>query len=77
MKVVLKKLFADFCGLRPNFNKYEVARIGVLKSVNVAFCGMKCLDLNVLRCIKECIKVLGLHISHNKKLQDDKIFVTQ
>ena len=30
---------------------------------------MKCLELN-----KECIKVLGVHISCNKKLQDDKIF---
>ena len=31
---------------------------------------MKCLELN-----KECIKVLGVHISCNKKLQDDKIFL--
>ena len=30
---------------------------------------MKSLELN-----KECIKVLGVHISCNKKLQDDKIF---
>ena len=30
---------------------------------------MKCLDLT-----KECIKVLGVHISYNRKLQDDKNF---
>ena len=30
---------------------------------------MKCLDLT-----KECIKILGVHISYNRKFQDDKIF---
>ena len=71
IKVVLKDLqcFSSFSGLRPNFTKCEIAGIGILKSVNVALCGMKCLDL-----IKECIKILGVHISYNRKLQDDKNF---
>ena len=71
IKLVLKDLqcFSSFSGLRPNFTKCEIARIGVLKSVNVALCGMKCLDLT-----KECIKVLAVHISYNRKLQDDKKF---
>ena len=72
IKVVLKDLlhsFSGFSGLRPNFTKCEIAGIGVLKSVNVALWGMKCLDLT-----KECIKVLGVHISYNRKLQGDKNF---
>ena len=71
IKVVLKDLqcFSSFSGLRPNFTKCEIAGIGVLKSVNVALCGMKCLDLT-----KECIKILGVHISYNRKLQDNKNF---
>ena len=71
IKVVLKDLnsFSGFSGLRPNFTKCEIAGIGVLKSVNVALCGMKCLALT-----KECIKVLGAHISYNRKLQDYKNF---
>ena len=40
-----------------------------MKSVNVALCGTKCLDLT-----KEFIKVLGVHMSYNRKLQDDKTF---
>ena len=71
IKVVLKDLqcFSSFSGLHPNFTKCEIAGIGVLKSVNVALCGMKCLDLT-----KECIKILGGHISYNRKLQDNKNF---
>ena len=71
IKVVLKDLqsFSSFSGLRFNFTKCEIAGIGVLKSVNVALCGMKCIDLT-----KECLKVLGMHISYNRKLQDDKHF---
>ena len=61
--------FSCFSGLRPNFTKCEIAGISLLKSVNVARCGMKCLDLT-----KECIKVLGVHISYDRKPQDDKNF---
>ena len=66
IKVVIKDLnsFSGFSGLRPNFTKCEIAGIGVLKSVNVILCVMKCLDLT-----KECIKVLEVHISYNKKPQ--------
>ena len=69
IKVVLKDLqcFSSFSGFRPNFAKCEIAGIGVLKSVNVALCGMKCPDLS-----KESIKILGEHITYSRKLQDDK-----
>ena len=74
IKVVLKDLnsFCSFSGLCPNFTKCEIAGISILKGANMALCGMKCLDLT-----NECIKVLGVHISYNRKLQDDKIFVTR
>ena len=51
-------LFSGFSRLRPNFTKSEIAGIGVLKRVNVALCGMKCLDLST-----KWIKVLRVHIS--------------
>ena len=53
-------------GLRPNFSNYEIAGIDLLKDAKVALCGLKSLDLT-----KKSIKILGVHISYNKKLQDD------
>ena len=69
--LILKDLqsFSSFPLLRPNFTKCKIARLGFLKSVNMALCGMKCLDLT-----KEYVKVLGVHMSSNRKLQGDKIF---
>ena len=60
------KSFSNFSGLRPNLDKYEIAGIGVLKNVNVALSGMKNTNLT-----KERIKILGVHTSYNKKIQDD------
>ena len=62
-------IFYTASGLRPNLNKCEIAGLGILKDVKVALCGLKNIDLT-----KECIKVLGVHISYNKKLQDDMNF---
>ena len=53
-------------GLRPNFSECKIAGIDSLKDAKVALCGLKSLDLT-----KESIKILGVHISYNKKLQDD------
>ena len=53
-------------GLRLNFSKCEIAGIGSLKDAKLVLCGLKSLDLT-----KESIKILGVHISCNKKLQDD------
>ena len=52
--------------LRPNFSKYEIAGIGLLRDAKMALCALKSLDIT-----KESIKILGVHISDNKKLQDD------
>ena len=54
-------LFSNFSGLKPNFSKCEIAGIGVLKSVKVAVCGMKCVDLT-----KETLKIVGVNFSYNK-----------
>ena len=61
--------FSNFSGLRPNLDKCEIAGKGVLKNVNVVLCGMKNINLT-----KESIKILGVHISYNEKIQDDLNF---
>ena len=38
-------LFSEFSGLKPNLSKCEITGIGVLKEVQVAVCGMRCVDL--------------------------------
>ena len=63
------KLFSDFSWLKPNTTKCEVAVIGVLKGVQVAVCGVKCIHLR-----NEAIKILGVYFSYNQKIKDDKNF---
>ena len=41
--------------------------IGVLKGVQVAVCGMHCIDLN-----SDTLKILGTHFSYNKKVKEEK-----
>ena len=53
-------------GLCPKFSKCEIAGIGSLKDAKVALYGLKSLDLT-----KESIKILGVHISYNKRLEGD------
>ena len=53
----------------PNRTKCETAGISVLNGVQVALCGMKCVNLN-----KETVKILGVHFSYNKNLDQDKKF---
>ena len=61
--------FSNFAGLKPNKAKYEIVGIGVLNGVQVTLCGMKCVNLN-----NETVKMLGVHFSHNKNLEQDKKF---
>ena len=42
--------------LKPNSTKCEIAGIGVLNGVQVALCGMKCVNLN-----NKIMKILGVH----------------
>ena len=62
--------FSQYSCLNPNYEKCEIAEIGVLKSVKVAVCGMKCVTL-----CKDTIKITGVHFSYNKTNQDEKNFL--
>ena len=62
--------FSQYSCLKPNYEKCEIAGIGVLKSVKVAVCGMKCVDL-----CKDTIRITGVHFSCNKTKQDVKNFL--
>ena len=63
------KLFSYFLGLKPNTTKCEIAGIGVLKGVQAAVCGIKCIDLR-----NEAIKILAVYFSCNQKIKDEKKF---
>ena len=60
-------VFSYFSGLKPNLRKSEITSIGVLKGVQVAVCGMRCIDLN-----SDTLKILATHFSYNKKLKGEK-----
>ena len=64
--IEILKVFHNFSknsGLKPNKSKCEIGRIGALKGVRAAICGMQCINLN-----EETVKILGIHFSCNKKL---------
>ena len=61
--------FSNFSGLKPNKTKDEIAGIGALNGVQVALCGMKCINLNNV-----IMKMLGVHFLYNKNLEQDKNF---
>ena len=63
--------FADVSGLKPNLSKCEITGIGVLKGVQVAVRGMRCVNLK-----NHTLKILGTHFSYNKKLTEEKNFCT-
>ena len=62
--------FSIYSGLKPNKSKCEIAGIGVLKGVSMELCGMECIDLT-----KSSIKILGIHFSYNKKIENQVNFV--
>ena len=41
--------------------------IGFLKRVQVAVCGMSCIDLN-----KDTLEILGTYLFYNEKLKEEK-----
>ena len=61
--------FSSLTGLKTNLSKCEVARIGAVKEVKVAICGIKCIDLT-----KEAIKIFGDFFPYDKNLQLEKKF---
>ena len=64
-------LFSDFPGLKPNLPKCEITRIGVLKGVQLAVCGMRCAGLK-----NSTLKILGTQFSYNQKLREKKNYKT-
>ena len=61
--------FSSFSKLKPYMKKCEIAGIGVLNGIQVALCGMKCINLN-----NETVKILSVQFSYNKNLGQDKNF---
>ena len=64
-------LFSEFSRLKPNLPKCEITGIGVLKEVQVAVCGMHCVDLK-----NDTLEILGTHFSYNEKLKEERNFYT-
>ena len=61
--------FSKFSVLKPNKIKCEIAVIGALKGVQVALCGMRCIDL-----VSNTVEILGLYYSYNEKLEIQENF---
>ena len=61
--------FSLVSGLSPDTTKCDIASIGTLKGVNVALCGMKCLNLT-----KETVKIFGVDFCYNKELEHEMNF---
>ena len=61
--------FSNFSGSKPNKTKCKIAGIGVLNVVQVALCGMKCVNLN-----NKTVKIFGVHFLYNKNLEQDENF---
>ena len=63
------KHFSQFSALKPSKSKCEIAGIGVLKGAKVVLCGMRCVNL-----YEDTIKIIGIHYSYNKQLENDENF---
>ena len=62
--------FSVYFGLKSSKSKCEIAGIDVLKEVSVELCGMECIDLT-----KNSVKILGIHFSYNRKIENEENFV--
>ena len=62
--------FSVYSGLKSSKSKCEIAGIDVLKEVSVELCGMECIDLT-----KNSVKILGIHFSYNRKIENEENFV--
>ena len=61
--------FSNFSRLKPNKTKCETAGMGVLNGFQVALCDIKFVNL-----INKTVKIVGVHFSYNKNLEEDKNF---
>ena len=65
-------IMSQFSALKINKSKCEVAGIGVIKGVQVALCGVECVNL-----LTNAINILGIYFSYNKKLQSFLLVITK
>ena len=63
------EIFSKFSELKSNKSKCEIARRGALKGVQVALCGIGCIDL-----VSNIVKILGIYYSYNDKLEIQEDF---
>ena len=63
------KHLSQFSCLKPSKSKSEIAGISVLKGVKMALCGMRCVNLH-----EDSIKILDIHYSYNKQLENGENF---
>ena len=62
--------FQNFSSFKLNMEKTELCGTGVLKWVQVAFCGCKVVGLT-----RECIKILRIYFTYSSPLAGDKNFM--
>ena len=62
--------FSVYSGLKSSKSKCEIAGIDDLKEVSVEICGMGYIDLT-----KNSVKILGIHFSYNRKIENEENFV--
>ena len=62
--------FSHFSRPKPNLTKCEIAAIVALKGVQVAVCGMRCIDI-----CNEAIKILGTYFSYNSRIKEECNFL--
>ena len=61
--------FSIYSGLKPNKSKCKITGIGVLKGVTMELCKMECIDT-----AKSSMKILSIHFSYNKKIENEESF---
>ena len=60
---------ASYFWIKTIFRKSKIAGIGARKGVQVAICGLHCIDLYI-----DTLKILRTHFSYNEKLKEEKKF---
>ena len=59
-------IFSIFFGRKPNKSKCEIVDLGALKGINLALCGMECIDL-MFNVIKFLVYYSTMKSSKSKK----------
>ena len=57
--------FSHFFWITPNKSKCEIGGIGILKGIQIALCGMKCVNLKT-----NIITIIEIHFLYNTRLEN-------